>query len=221
MNNKGFTLIEVLTVTIILGVIAIITIPIIDKVIKDSNQRTYQLQVDTIKNAAKSWSTNNPEHLPAETGDTTTVELRTLKQTGYIDMKIINPLTNEFFYDNTYVIITKRYNNYTYEVIVSDTPDANDQVYSESYELVPTISLNNVLPTTTISRGSSYTVSANDITATAKGDKTITDIEIDIRKNGLQVSTIDTSTSATYIITYKAYDIDNLSTSIQRIVIVS
>ncbi len=221
MRNSGFTLVEVLTVTIILGAIALITIPTIDRLMKNSNQKTYEAQVDNIKDAAKQWSTNNPEHLPNDIGSTTVVELRTLKQTGYINMKILNPLTKAYFYDNTYVVITKRYNNYTYDVTVTDTPDENDQVYSASYELLPVISLNGVLPTTTIERSSSYTIAQSDITATATGTKTIDHIDIDISKNGLKVTSIDTSSEATYIVTYKAYDSDNLSAIIQRIIIVS
>lgn len=219
-NNKGFTLVEILTVTVILGVIAIIIIPIIDRLMKESDQTAYQTQVESIKTAAEDWSMHNTEHLPDSNGATSTVELRTLKQDGFINMKIINPLTNAYFYDNTYVLITKYYDNYIYDVYVAETPDEYDQVYSESYELVPTVSLNNVAQTVTISIGGTYTPTITDVTATAKGTKTITGITIEIKKNNLKVNSIDTSAAATYIVAYKATDSDDLTATIQRIIIV-
>jgi prepilin-type N-terminal cleavage/methylation domain-containing protein len=219
-KNKGFTLIEILTVVVILGVLAIIIIPIIDRLMKESDETAYKTQVDAIKTAAESWSEHNSDHLPNTSGGTTTVELRTLKQDGFISMKIINPLTDTYFYDNTYVLITRYYENYIYEVHVAEAPDENDQVYSETYEQVPTISLHNVTQSTTIAVGSTYNVLSSDVTATPKGTKTITSIEIEIKKNGLTVSGITTTAAATYIVTYRAIDSDQLSSTIQRIIIV-
>ena len=44
MKKKGFTLVELLAVIVILGIIMSITTPIIIKVINDSKKETYKLR---------------------------------------------------------------------------------------------------------------------------------------------------------------------------------
>ena len=45
---KGFTLIEVLGVLILLGAISLITIPIVTNVIKDNKKTLYDIQIKNI-----------------------------------------------------------------------------------------------------------------------------------------------------------------------------
>lgn len=65
-NNKknlelvsGFTLIELLGVLILLAVIALITYPIIDKVLSNAKSEAYERQKDSIINAARMYVTTN------------------------------------------------------------------------------------------------------------------------------------------------------------------
>lgn len=57
--KKGFTLIELLGVLILLAVIALITFPIIDKVLTNSKEEAYQRQKDNIIEAARIYVTTN------------------------------------------------------------------------------------------------------------------------------------------------------------------
>lgn len=50
MNNKGFTLFELLAVITILAVIALITTPIITGVIEDSRKNTFTRSVEEMRN---------------------------------------------------------------------------------------------------------------------------------------------------------------------------
>ena len=50
MNKKGFTLVEVLAVIVILSVIALITTPIIFGVIEDSRMNSFTRSVEEMKN---------------------------------------------------------------------------------------------------------------------------------------------------------------------------
>lgn len=50
MNKKGFTLVEVLAVIVILAVIALITTPIISNVIETSNMNSFTRSVEEMKN---------------------------------------------------------------------------------------------------------------------------------------------------------------------------
>ena len=55
MANKGFTLIEILAVVTIIGVVSLITMPVVQKNITKSRQQAYNNQIDNIVKAAKDW----------------------------------------------------------------------------------------------------------------------------------------------------------------------
>ena len=57
--KKGFTLIELLGVLILLAVIALITFPIIDKVLSNAKNEAYERQKDSILEAARLYVTEN------------------------------------------------------------------------------------------------------------------------------------------------------------------
>ena len=57
-KNKGFTLIEIMAVIVILAVIALIVVPLVTGSIKDSKQKLYETQLENIKSGAKSYMIN-------------------------------------------------------------------------------------------------------------------------------------------------------------------
>lgn len=57
--KKGFTLVELLAVIIILGIIALITFPIVDKSIENSKQAALERTIDSILDAAHDYSIQN------------------------------------------------------------------------------------------------------------------------------------------------------------------
>ena len=64
--KKGFTLIELLAVIIILGIIALLTVPVINNALINSRERSYNAQVAMIIDAATRWLVNNTECDPKE-----------------------------------------------------------------------------------------------------------------------------------------------------------
>ncbi len=95
--KKGFTLVELLVVIIILGLVALVAFPAVIKVINDSKESAYEDQVAVIEKAAKQWGVNNPLRLPdvnitdssctlARTGSqVTSVSIGTLVSDGYLN----------------------------------------------------------------------------------------------------------------------------------------
>ena len=59
LNNKGFTLIEVLAVIVILGVLATITVPTVSNVIKQNEENSYKNLQKSIIAAAKIYISDN------------------------------------------------------------------------------------------------------------------------------------------------------------------
>lgn len=124
--KRGFTLIEVMAVVIILSIIGVIAVVAVDKTIKDNNEKIYKMQISNIEDAARVWANANVKYLPEEDNAAISIPLLLLKKEGIIDKEIKNPKTGSLFYDNMYIDIiyeTPSYNHnadegtYTYNVV--------------------------------------------------------------------------------------------------------
>lgn len=114
MENKGFTLVELLATLTILAILAVIVFPNIFGILNRSNESAYESQVDSIINGAKNYYADHAEQLPDD-GFSHTVTLGTLKEGNYVDKDIENPLTGELFNDEDSVTVSNHQENYTYE----------------------------------------------------------------------------------------------------------
>lgn len=94
MRKKGFTLVELLAVIIILGVIALITFPIIDGSIKKSKEESLKRTIDAIKQASYEYSVDNDIGYPGMDAPSS-LALEDLKSAGFIEKDLINPVTDE------------------------------------------------------------------------------------------------------------------------------
>ena len=112
MNNKGFTLIELILVITLLGIIALIAVPTITGILNDSKQEVSKDQEKIIINAAKTYMVNNSTKLPTEK---CYVSLETLNSEGILPKKDIKDPGNKNNTLNGYVIITFENNKYKYE----------------------------------------------------------------------------------------------------------
>jgi len=112
---KGFTLVELMAVIIVLGIVALIVIPIADNFIKDNKQKSYDIQINNIKEGAKSWAIKNSHLLPDE-GDSYDVTLLELKNGSFVESDIKDPKTNELFEDTLIITITKQNGSYECEI---------------------------------------------------------------------------------------------------------
>ena len=90
--NNAFTLVELLGVLIILAVIALITFPIVDSVIKNGREESYNRTVESIIEAASNYSTVGDLGYSTEKK---ALYLEHIKKYGLLDQSIINPVTEE------------------------------------------------------------------------------------------------------------------------------
>lgn len=121
MNNKAFTLAEMLAVIIILSVIALVTIPTVSTTLKNSKEQTCLIQYENILSAAKVWGSENILQLPTE-GESIEITLEYLQELGYIEDNIENPVTKQKIGLNTTIKISKEIGSkkYNYEFIGVD-----------------------------------------------------------------------------------------------------
>lgn len=106
-NKKGFTLVEVTAVVVILGVVALIAIPLVENTIQNMRQSSYETQIKVILEGARQWGAANrfSSDFP-ESGSTLSIQIGELKAGGFVERDITDPLTREPFGDEEPVNIT-------------------------------------------------------------------------------------------------------------------
>ena len=112
LTTLGFTLVELLGVLIVLAVIALITFPIVDSVIKNSREQSYDRTVESIIEAANNYSTVGDLGYSTEKKP---LYLEDIKQYGLLDSSIINPITEEEMTGCIWYSWDPVYNQYNFE----------------------------------------------------------------------------------------------------------
>lgn len=116
MNNKGFTLIEIICVILLLGILVAFIVPKTTSIIKENKRKTCNSVVTSLEDAANTFTYENTsivDNAIATSGyyDISILELQTK---GLIKNKLTNPFTNEEFNTSNSVRITIDNNTYIY-----------------------------------------------------------------------------------------------------------
>lgn len=115
--KKGFTLVELLAVIVILGLLALIIVPNVAGTLKNQKNNLYNVQIKNIEEAAKGWASEHFFDLPTTDGENKTINLKDLAD--IINTDITDPRdSSKKFGQCLKVVITKVSNadNYTYKV---------------------------------------------------------------------------------------------------------
>ena len=128
-KQKGFTMVELLAVIVILGVLATISIAAVMGIIEKAKERYYKSQEDNMVMAAQSYLKNNNKSQPKVSGQTVKINLDKLKNAKYIDTVVdykkqtcsgSDSYVNAFKYeDNVYYTAHLKCPNY----------ETNDSIY--------------------------------------------------------------------------------------------
>ena len=204
MKKKGFTLVELLAVIIILSLVLVIAVPSVNKYIKQSKEKAYDAQISTIIEAAQAYASTNPELLPNRENISVKVTLGQLKSSGLIKEEVKNPNDDKYFDDALTIKIKKNKENYIYEVV-------ENTITTRDGEEAPKITLNGS-PMVTYNLNDTY----NDlgVSATDSDGNALTNIVID--KSNLVMST-----EGIYQVKYTATDTKGISSTVYRNVYVS
>ncbi|MEG1647489.1 MAG: prepilin-type N-terminal cleavage/methylation domain-containing protein [Bacilli bacterium] len=133
-KNKGFTLIEVIGVIIILSIIILTVVPIVLDSLSDSKETLFKTQIEEIESAAKAWGVLNSNNLPKEEGNAV-ITLLQLKLSNLIAFDIKNPKTGNLFPDDMKIEIERRGLNLFYTVML-DTGTSNEIINVNAPQLV-------------------------------------------------------------------------------------
>ena len=118
--RKGFTLVELLAVIIILGIILLIIVPNVAGILNRSQERLNEEQIREIESAAKQWGLRNlniKDNKPYK-GDNVIsyVTIDTLQKGGFLENKDVRDLTdNSDVSLNTKICVSYDNNQFIYE----------------------------------------------------------------------------------------------------------
>lgn len=95
-NKKGFTLIEMVAIIILLALISLIVYPIISNIINDNKDELYERQMGELLRLSHAWVAGNAIDLETKEGFVYNLSFEELEKDGYIvDEDVINPKTGE------------------------------------------------------------------------------------------------------------------------------
>lgn len=228
MKEKGFTLVELLGVIVILSLVLMLVFPTVNNILSQSKDTIYQKQINSILSAAYDFSLKNIKYLP-EYNQKSYVTLGELKYEGMIDVDIKNPYTDEKFKDN--LVISIHNVGASYKNSDSSAKLEGDYLYTLEFDKLKDLSL---LPKITLegltqNSDGNYILTLDlneeftDINCTASSieDIDLTDkVKKYITLEDSTVDSIDTSKPNIYKINYTVID-DNgyANTTILSIII--
>ena len=129
MDNKGFTLIELIVTIALLSIIAIISFVSINAVIVQSKVNNCENIVRSINNASKEYVSDNRYKFVNNNDLYITAD--TLIVGDYLSGSIINPFTNEEIIANTIEIKIELNNDYTMKNVIIEAPSILKECKSE------------------------------------------------------------------------------------------
>lgn len=133
--KKGFTLVELLAVIIILGAIFAITFPLVTDNIRKTEEKAFNLQKEQIIAAAKDMVIKEYVVIPDK--QSITLYVGELKRKGLLPIKMINAKTKLTISNESNVVISRENNSYSYDVNIIDLEEES----TENNENAPVIRL--------------------------------------------------------------------------------
>ena len=204
MKKKGFTLVELLAVIVILSLVLVIAVPSVNKYIKQSKEKAYDAQISTIIEAAQAYASANSGLLPRKEEFVVKITLGQLKSSGLIKEEVKNPNDDKYFDDALTIEIKKKGETYNYDIVEST-------ITTRDGEKSPIINLNGS-PMVTYNLNATYTELG--ASATDSDGNAISNIVID--KSNLVMSA-----EGIYQVKYTATDTKGISSTVYRNVYVS
>jgi len=89
-NRKGFTMVELLAVIVILGILMAISIPAVSRWVNRSKNENLESQKQTLIMASKSYAQANKGILPKEIGSSVAIKVTDLRNANFLNEDIRN-----------------------------------------------------------------------------------------------------------------------------------
>ena len=109
MNNKGFTVIELVMAVVIMVLLTLVITPAVTNVIKKNKVNNCQSLISSIENAASLYVSDYRYSISLDSNMKATIKLETLINQNYVKGDLVNPLDEydaRSNLDNEYVVAT-------------------------------------------------------------------------------------------------------------------
>ena len=132
-NKNGFTLIELMIMTVAAVSLTVFTLPKVMEVLDKSKDELYKTQVTMIEKAAKNYYVKNTDELPSDNKDARFLTIKDLVSNNFLESADIHdPRTDEIM--NGCIIIKPKGKDYSYEYVEKDCSDASNE-YSPTIKI--------------------------------------------------------------------------------------
>jgi len=134
MNNKGFTLIELILVISVLSMLALLSTPNIIKLLEKNKADNYNSTIDSIVKATELYISNNRYELvyddkclpsDSEKNINTTIKLQNIIDTKDIKTPVTNFCTDEIISSDTIIKITLNCGTKQFKIDIDETTSSN------------------------------------------------------------------------------------------------
>ena len=201
-NKKGFTLVELLGVLVVLSVILMIAYPLITSYVRHTKEKAYEVQMELILTSLRDYANDHREWLPQNSGDYVVLTLGQLKSAGIVKDSVINPLDGKEIEDSMEFRIRKNDTRYQYEIMENTIETREDKSKSPSIELLDSPLLYLPLDSEYVEPGvKGYDYDGVEIAVTI-------DNKVDMTKEGI------------YLVKYNSIDGNGINTYAYRTIIV-
>lgn len=201
MNRRGFTLVEVLAIIVILGIILGVVVPSTFSIVKRGKETSYKTLVNSFKNGSKIYATRyiNIINTDIDKFGYYKLTLSDLNNNNLLKTPVIDPRTDTSINLNKYIIITRNTENvfsYCYEEEVRCLIPSSVEETNKEIKPIITINGSKVI---NINKGTEYT----DLGATATDD-----IDGDITSKITVVNNVNINVAGEYKVIYTITDSD-------------
>ena len=114
--KKGFTLIELIAVVVIMGLLCILAIPNLLNVINSKKGEISSAFEEVLISASKLYIGDNSYSFPKSDGNVYCITLNTLVEKDYLSEPVKDPINNNEISLDTYVVVNVVNNSFEYEI---------------------------------------------------------------------------------------------------------
>lgn len=129
MKQKGFTLTEMIGVVVLLGLLAIVSLPPILNQIKKSKNTLSEATLKILSTAAEQHVDEHPTNYPIKDGNVYCITLKTLTDYGYLKSPILDASSGDEINEeeNSIKFTINSFNNYNTELVKTSECTENRQ----------------------------------------------------------------------------------------------
>ena len=134
-KEKGFTLVEIIGVIVLMGLVITIGSTTINNIKNVSREKLYNEQINRLVSVSKTWAIENTNKMPSTIGDTYQVGIDRLVEEGYLKSNEIIDVRDNSKITGCVEIAYNSVNSYDYSYVTKDSCYDYDTVYTITYDL--------------------------------------------------------------------------------------